>query len=114
MKHLLLMLLFIPLLASAAPIKGVVRDETGQPLAGVTVTVKGSATAVRTDAEGRFSLNAKTGDVLVFSYVGLNTKEVPITGNTDLAIELSAGGKNLNTVIVTALGIKRSEKSLTY
>ena len=114
MKHLLLMLLFIPLVAAAAPIKGVVRDETGQPLAGVTITVKGSSLAVRTDAEGRFSINAKTGDVLLFSYVGLNTKEVTLTGLTDLSVELAANGKNLNTVIVTALGIKRSEKSLTY
>ena len=62
MKHLLLLLFFIPLLASAAPIKGVVRDETGQPLAGVTITVKGSTLAVRTDVEGRFSLNATAGD----------------------------------------------------
>jgi TonB-linked SusC/RagA family outer membrane protein len=114
MKHLLLLLFFIPLLASAAPIKGVVRDETGQPLAGVTITVKGSALVVRTDAEGRFSLDARTGDVLLFSYVGLNTKEVTLTGLNDLSVELSAGGKSLNTVIVTALGIKRSEKSLTY
>jgi len=114
MKHLLLLLLFIPVVALAAPIKGVVRDETGQPLAGVTITVKGSATAARTDVEGRFTINAKTGDVLVFSYVGLNPKEIPVTGTSDLSIELSAGGKNLNTVIVTALGIKRSEKSLTY
>ncbi|HEV2481163.1 MAG TPA: SusC/RagA family TonB-linked outer membrane protein [Puia sp.] len=114
MKHLLLLLLFIPVVALAAPIKGVVRDETGQPLAGVTITVKGSATAARTDAEGRFSLNAKTGDVLVFSYVGLNTKEVTVSGTNDLSVELAAGSKSLNTVIVTALGIKRSEKSLTY
>ncbi len=114
MKHLLLMLLFIPVVALAAPIKGVVRDETGQPLAGVTITVKGSALAARTDAEGRFSINANTGDVLLFSYVGLNTKEVTLTGLAELSVELAAGNKSLNTVIVTALGIKRSEKSLTY
>ena len=114
MKHLLLMLFFIPLLASAAPVKGVVRDETGQPLAGVTITVKGTNTAVRTDAEGRFTLDAKTGDVLVFSYVGLVTKEISVNNTNDLSIELSAGNKSLNTVVVTALGIKRSEKSLTY
>jgi TonB-linked SusC/RagA family outer membrane protein len=114
MKHLLLMLLFIPLVALAAPIKGVVRDETGQPLAGVTITVKGSALAVRTDAEGRFSVNANTGAVLVFTYVGLTPKEVTVTNTNDLSVELAAGNKSLNTVIVTALGIKRSEKSLTY
>ena len=118
MKHLLSLFFLIPLLAwgtlTAAPVRGVVRDETGQPLAGVTITVKGTRTAVRTDAEGRFSLDTKPGDVLVFSYVGLTTKEVTVNGTGDLAVELSGNTKNLNTVIVTALGIKRTEKSLTY
>ena len=114
MKHLLLLLFFIPLLAAAAPIKGVVRDETGQPLAGVTITVKGTQTTIRTDPEGRFSLNANAGDVLVFSYVGLNPKEVTVANTNDLSVELAASSKSLNTVVVTALGIKRSEKSLTY
>src|SRR6201996_3064054 len=114
MKHLLLMLLFIPVVALAAPIKGVVRDETGQPLAGVTITVKGSNKAARSDAEGRFTINANTGDVLTFSYVGYINKEVTITNANDLSVDLATNGRNLNTVVVTALGIKRSEKSLTY
>lgn len=114
MKHLLLMLLFIPLFALAAPIKGVVRDETGQPLAGVTITVKGSNKATRTNAEGRFSLDVNTGDVLIVSYVGYIAKELTITNTNDLSVDLATNGKNLNTVVVTALGIKRSEKSLTY
>ena len=114
MKHLLLFLTFIPLLAAAAPIKGVVRDETGQPLAGVTISVKGAQTTIRTDAEGRFSLDTKVGDILIFSYVGLTTKEVTVTGISDLAIELAGGSKSLNAIIVTALGIKHTERSLTY
>ncbi|GGB03996.1 SusC/RagA family TonB-linked outer membrane protein [Puia dinghuensis] len=118
MKNLLLLLFLIPLLSSGAvtatPVKGIVRDETGQPLAGVTVTVKGTKTATRTDAEGRFSLDVKSGDILVFSYVGLTTKEATVTGTGDLAIELSGNTKSLNTVVVTALGIKRTERSLTY
>jgi TonB-linked SusC/RagA family outer membrane protein len=118
MKQLLLLLLFIPLLSLAGvygpPIKGIVKDETGQPLAGVTVTLKGSDKAARTDGEGRFNLQASRGDVLVFSYVGHAPKEVTITDNGELAIELAGNNKNLSEVVVTALGIKRSEKSLTY
>jgi TonB-linked SusC/RagA family outer membrane protein len=120
MKQLLLSLLFIPLLAVAAldaaavPVKGVVKDETGLPLLGVTVTIRSSGTATRTDGSGRFTIEAKNGDVLVFSYVGHLTKEVTVSGTADLAIELAANDKNLNEVVVTALGIKRSEKSLTY
>ena len=134
MKQLLSLLFFIPLLSLAGapgphrgtapratgperfavPIKGIVKDETGQPLAGVTVTTKGSDKAVRTDAEGRFTIQASKGDVLVFSYVGHTPKEITITDNGELAIELAGNNKNLSEVVVTALGIKRSEKSLTY
>ncbi|HEV3326889.1 MAG TPA: SusC/RagA family TonB-linked outer membrane protein [Puia sp.] len=132
MKQLLLLLFFTPLVFLAngrnyapearpagpvegnTPIKGIVKDETGQPLAGVTITIKGSARATRTDAEGRFSLEATKGDILIFSYVGHSSKEITITDNGELAIELAPNNKNLNEVVVTALGIKRSEKSLTY
>ena len=137
MKQLLFFLFLIPVLAmatphpgaavdapslhlgaavpgAATPIKGIVRDETGQPLAGVTVTVKGTTNATRTDGSGRFSIDTKSGDVLVFSYVGHTPKEITVTNTTDLSIELAGSAKNLNEVVVTALGIKRSEKSLTY
>ncbi|WP_431217463.1 TonB-dependent receptor plug domain-containing protein [Puia sp. P3] len=100
--------------ADAAPIKGIVRDDNGQPLAGVTVTIKGSANAVRTDAAGRFSIDARPGETLIFSYVGHTSKEIALSGTADLAIELAATNKSLNEVVVTALGIKRSERSLTY
>jgi TonB-linked SusC/RagA family outer membrane protein len=118
MRKLLILLLLIPLLSqagmAATPIKGIVKDETGQPLAGVTVTLKGSPKSIRTDAEGRFALPASKGDVLVFSYVGHNGKEITITDNGELVVELTNNNKNLSEVVVTALGIKRSAKSLTY
>ena len=115
-----LLLLMLPLLlggllkAAATPVRGVVRDEAGQPLTGVTVTVKGTGNATRTDGKGQFSISANVGDVLVFSYVGHLTKEFILQTYADLSIELAADAKNLNVVVVTALGIKRSEKSLTY
>jgi TonB-dependent SusC/RagA subfamily outer membrane receptor len=118
MRRLLLLLLLIPLLSqagmAATPIKGIVKDETGQPLAGVTVTIKGSLKSILTDAEGRFTLAASKGDVLVFSYVGHNGKEIYITDNGEIVVELTNNNKNLSEVVVTALGIKRSAKSLTY
>jgi TonB-linked SusC/RagA family outer membrane protein len=99
---------------TAGPIRGIVKDEAGQPMAGVTVTIKGTTTAVSTDNKGRFSLEARAGDVLVFSYVGHTSRELTITGAAELTIELANDARNLNEVVVTALGIKRSEKSLTY
>lgn len=98
----------------AGPIKGSVQDATGQPLVGVTVRIKGTNAATQTDAKGRFTLNASAGDILELSYVGFVKKEVVVSGAKDLIIELTNDAKNLNEVVVTALGIKRSEKSLTY
>ncbi|TDW97454.1 SusC/RagA family TonB-linked outer membrane protein [Dinghuibacter silviterrae] len=119
MRRLLHLLLFIPCMAMgawAAPVRGVVRETTGQPLQGVTVSVKNARTATLTDAGGRFSISAKPGDVLVFTLIGYGTKEVTVTviGEGELTVELSPEARKLDAIVVTALGIRRSEKSLTY
>ncbi len=97
-----------------APVKGSVKDESGAPLPGVSVSIKGTTKGTQTDADGRFNLDAKAGDVLVFSYIGYLKKEVPVGSELVFAITLTSDSKNLNEVVVTALGIKKSEKSLTY
>jgi TonB-linked SusC/RagA family outer membrane protein len=95
-------------------IKGIVKDATGEPLTGVTVSVKGTSTGTQTDINGQFSIAVNPGGVLVFSYIGYNRKELPIVNASSLVVELAADAKSLNEVVVTALGVKRSEKSLTY
>ncbi|HEY0175313.1 MAG TPA: carboxypeptidase-like regulatory domain-containing protein, partial [Pedobacter sp.] len=97
-----------------ATIKGFVKDDTGQGLVGVTVSVKGTSTRTQTDAGGHFTIAANQRDVLVFSYIGFVQKEVTVTNSTDVTVQLAADSKGLDEVVVTALGIKRSEKSLTY
>lgn len=99
---------------NAAPIKGTVKDETGLALPGVSVLIKGTTTGTQTDANGRFTLNAGPGDVLVFSYVGYISKEVVVGNNTNFDITLAPNSKNLNEVVVTALGIRKSSASLSY
>lgn len=99
---------------SFATIKGLVKDDTGQGLVGVTVSVKGTSTRAQTDATGHFAIAAKPGDVLVFSYIGFVQKKVTVEGTSDIVIQLVADAKGLDEVVVTALGVKRSEKSLTY
>jgi TonB-linked SusC/RagA family outer membrane protein len=99
---------------NAAPIKGVVKDETGATLPGVSVVIKGTSTGTQTDANGKFSLNANPGDVLVFSFIGYTAKEVVVGTQTSFDVVLSSDARKLNEVVVTALGIKKSEKSLTY
>jgi len=99
---------------NAAAIKGVVKDETGTPLAGVTVAIKGTNTGTQTDVNGAFTLNAKPGDVLMISYIGYVSKQVTVGNENYLTISIISDTKSLNEVVVTALGVKRSEKSLVY
>lgn len=101
-------------LAAQAPIKGVVKDTTGQTLPGVSVTVKGTTNGTQTDVNGAFTLNANPGDVLVFTYVGYQSQEVVVGNSNQLSIVLRAAARQLSEVVVTALGIKRESKTLSY
>lgn len=98
----------------AGPITGTVKDSTGQALVGVNVAIKGTQTGTQTNADGKFTLTANAGDVLVFSYIGYAGKEITVGTSTTINVILNSSAKGLNEVVVTALGIKRSEKSLTY
>ncbi|QNR83140.1 SusC/RagA family TonB-linked outer membrane protein [Pedobacter riviphilus] len=95
-------------------IKGTVKDETGATLPGVTITIKGAQGGTQTNTSGQYSITAKTGDVLVFSFIGYQRKEVTVGTQSTIDIALTPDSKNLETVVVTALGIKRSTKALTY
>jgi len=95
-------------------IKGTVKDETGTTLPGVTVVIKGTKTGTQTNPSGQYSISAKAGDVLVFSFIGYQNKEVTVGTESTIDVSMGADSKNLETVVVTALGVKRSEKSLTY
>jgi TonB-linked SusC/RagA family outer membrane protein len=99
---------------NAGPVTGTVKDETGSPLPGVSVSIKGTSNGTQTDAAGHFKINANPGDVLVFTYVGYDKKEVTVGAGTIYDVALAPNGKNLNEVVVTALGVRRSEQSLTY
>ncbi len=94
-------------------ITGRVAGADGKPLAGVSVTVKGTSRGTSTNASGEFSIEANKGDVLVFSSVGFQALEVVVT-DTNLPVVLQEAQGQLNEVVVTALGIQRKAKSLTY
>ena len=74
----------------AQVIKGVIVDDSSQPLPGVSIVVKGTSTGTTSDFEGNYSINANNGDVLVFSYVGYDPQEVTVNGNT-VNVTLQAG-----------------------
>lgn len=95
-------------------VTGRITDINGVPLPGVTIQLKGTTTGVQSNTEGRFSINAASGSVLVISYVGYETQEVTIHGNGPVVVALKDLRKVLNEVVVTALGIKRQAKELGY
>ena len=99
--------------ANEKTVGGQVLDENGEPVIGATVTVKGTKTAVVTDIDGKFSFKVPAGSTLVVTYLGYADKEVAATG-TGMTINLAQDEKTLDEVVVTALGIKRSEKALSY
>jgi len=109
------LLLALPFISFAQqPVSGkVISAKDQSPIAGVSVVVKGTSTGTSTGGDGGFSLVAKQGDVLVFSGVGLLSKEAAVNGSV-LAITLEADSRALNEVVVTALGIKKEKKKLGY
>lgn len=95
-------------------VDGVVKDATGEPLIGVNVKVKNTIAGTITDLDGKFNLAVNKGDVLEISYVGYTTKEIKIIDDRILNVLLEEDSQKLNEVVVTALGIKRAEKALSY
>ena len=95
-------------------IKGVVRDVHGDPLIGVNVKVKNTPSGTITDMNGNFILNIKKGEQIEVSYVGYMPQVLRVTGSQSLTIILQEDNKLLNEVVVTALGIKKEAKSLSY
>lgn len=110
-----LLLLACPLILFAqTQITGrVVSEKDNAPLSGITVLVKGTTTGTATDLEGKFSLPAKAGDVLVISGVGITDTEVTATTG-EMLIVVQTTANSLNEVVVTALGIRREKRKLGY
>jgi TonB-linked SusC/RagA family outer membrane protein len=102
------------LIPAANIITGKVVNSAGEPLAGVSVTVKGANTGTSTDTEGNYSIDVSEKNILVFSYVGYVDKEVVIGNQKLVNVELALLNTSLNTIVVTGLGIKREGKAITY
>lgn len=95
-------------------VKGKVSDGMGNGLAGVSVTVKGSGMGTSTDKEGNYSINVPENGVLLFSIVGYISQEVPVNNLTSINVELVKEEKELDEVVVTALGVKKNKRGLVY
>lgn len=95
-------------------VKGTVVDAMG-PVIGATVITKDGETGTTTSMDGTFTLSKlQKGDVITVSFIGYQTQEIVFVGQTNLKITLKESSATLDAVVVTALGIKRSEKALAY
>jgi len=99
---------------SAIDLRGKIVGEDSKPIPGATIVVKGTKKSTVSDAEGSFVINAAVNDVLVVRIMGYEPKEVTVTSETKITITLKEATMELAQVVVTALGIKREEKSLGY
>lgn len=96
-------------------ITGKITDKDGEPLIGVSIVVKGTSAGTITDVDGRFKIEADRNDVLAVSYIGYATQTIQLLNATlPLNIVMTEDSQKIDEVVVTALGIKRSEKALSY
>jgi len=96
-------------------ITGTVTDTSvNEPLIGATVLIKGTTVGVITDFDGKYTIQANQDDVLVFSYIGLDTQEIAVGDRSVINVDMKNDGVKIDEVVVTAMGIKRKSKSLTY
>ncbi|MDR2806141.1 MAG: TonB-dependent receptor [Dysgonamonadaceae bacterium] len=110
--HILLYGLLHSMLAIAGtddfPVTGAVRDGNGEPLAGATVQLKGTAMGTITDADGRYSIAVPDGKAtLVFSYIGYASQEIVIGNRTNISVTLVEGALEMDEVVVVAYGVQR-------
>lgn len=98
-------------------VSGRVVDASGAPIIGASVIVRGTTLGVSTDVEGRFSLEVPApaaSQTLEVSYLGYETASIPVGSRTSFTVTLQEASSEIEQVVVTALGIKRQEKALSY
>ncbi|MEA5461713.1 SusC/RagA family TonB-linked outer membrane protein [Arcicella sp. LKC2W] len=95
-------------------IKGLVTDKSNDGIAGVAVKIKGTTKGTSTDATGNYKLSVGNNVTLIFSAVGYATKEINVGSKTTIDVVLVDDNKNLEEVVVTALGIKKDAKKVGY
>jgi TonB-linked SusC/RagA family outer membrane protein len=99
--------------AQERTVTGTVTDGKGMTIAGASVMVKGTKQGTQTDFDGKFKISASTSQTLVFSFIGMLTKEV-VASSSVVNVKLEDNSKELEGVVVTSLGIKKQKKSLGY
>lgn len=112
---LAVLLLFCTAIHAQTKITGVVKDDAnGSPLIGATVLVAGTSRGTVTDVDGQYAIEAAKGDRLLFSYTSYRNTEVVVGSETVIDITMTQEGQDLGEVVVTAFGVRKEKKALTY
>ena len=88
-------------------VSGIVKDPNGQPVLGVTVVVPGTTRGTTTDADGRYTIEAATGETLNFSYIGYKQQTLRVNGQTRIDITLEEDNTSLEEVVVVGYGLQK-------
>ena len=92
-------------------ISGVVKDDTGEPVPLATVILKGTSHGVATELDGHYSIQARPGDILIFTAIGFEDQEVKVGNNTKLNIVLKTEVQQIEGVVVVAYGKQKNNKN---
>tara|TARA_R110001583_G_scaffold86860_1_gene226673 strand:+ start:221 stop:3259 length:3039 start_codon:yes stop_codon:yes gene_type:complete len=122
MKKLIPLLILVFSLANTYTVQAQVKTISGtvtaesdrDPLPGVSIVVQGTTIGAQTNFDGEYTIEASLGDVLVFSYMGMKTAQITIADLTTINVTLIDDAQSLDEVMITALGIKKTRKSITY
>ncbi|MDQ6813840.1 MAG: TonB-dependent receptor plug domain-containing protein, partial [Bacteroidota bacterium] len=109
-----MLLTALPLIAQQRAISGTVVAGTGEPLEGVTVSNAKTNKSTVTNTAGAFSIQASTGEILNFTYIGYASSRVVVSASNNIRVSLRAGNSQLEEVVVTAMDIKRNPRELGY
>ena len=104
--------LLFSIVAFSQTITGKVTDADKKPISNATVQVKGTTRTVLTDEAGNFTVAASGTDVLVFSSIGYFNQEVPLNGRQSVNISMALDTRNMENIVVTALGIRVASKKI--
>jgi TonB-linked SusC/RagA family outer membrane protein len=111
----ILVMVCTSLLAQQRKLSGTVMNPAdNKPLSNISVVVKGTARGTTTDDKGNFTISAGEGETLIFSAIGFKNREIKVGKNDNLSVQLLPNDNEMESVVVTALGIKRDEKALGY
>ena len=110
----LLLLCFCSFTWAQVKVTGVVTDPSGEAIIGANILQQGTTNGTITDIDGNFTLEVPTDAQLAVSYIGYKKVIIPVNGKTNFTIKMEDDALKLETVVVTAMGIKKKEASLTY